>query len=64
MGLVLTFYRVCAIIIGMKRVLDNQIPSYERKKPYSFDTTKKSLEVYRELNAIAEEIEQCRLRNC
>lgn len=41
-----------------------QIPSYARREAYDFDYTKESFEIYRELNAIAEEIEQCRLRNC
>ena len=41
-----------------------QMPSFERSKAYDFDTiSKSSLEIYQELNAIAEEIEQCRLRN-
>ena len=42
-----------------------QIPSFARKEAYSFDeATKDSYAVYEELNAIAEEIEKCRLRNC
>lgn len=41
-----------------------QIPSLERRQAYNFDVVnKESLEVYQELNAIAEEIEKCRLRN-
>lgn len=62
--MVLTFYLFCAIIIGMKRVIDNRVPSYARHRTYNFEATRESLEVYKELNAIAEEIEQCRLRNC
>lgn len=41
-----------------------QMPSFERPQAYDFDAiSSNSLDVYRELNAIAEEIEQCRLRN-
>ena len=43
---------------------DFKIPSYARQEAYDFDGTKEAFEIYRELNAIAEEIEQCRLRNC
>ncbi|MDO4746858.1 MAG: hypothetical protein Q4A70_00730 [Candidatus Saccharibacteria bacterium] len=42
-----------------------QIPSFARKEAYNFDeATTDSRAVFEELNAIAEEIEQCRLRNC
>lgn len=42
-----------------------QIPSFARQEAYHFDeATKDSYAVYEELNAIAEEIEKCRLRNC
>ncbi len=42
-----------------------QIPSFARKEAYHFDeVTTDSYAVYEELNAIAEEIEKCRLRNC
>ena len=41
-----------------------EVPSFAKPKAYDFEATNKTLEVYRELNAIAEEIEQCRLRNC
>lgn len=42
-----------------------QIPSFARNEAYDFDAvTKDSLSVYEELNAIAEEIEECRSRNC
>lgn len=40
-----------------------QIPSFAKSEAYNFDVTKESLEIYQELNAIAEEIEECRLRN-
>ena len=63
MSTVLTFMLFCAIIMVMNRVIDNQVPSYQRHRSYRFDTTKESLDIYKELNAIAEEIEQCRLRN-
>jgi hypothetical protein len=40
------------------------IPSFAKREVEDFDAvTQKSLEVYQELNAIAEEIEACRLRN-
>ena len=42
-----------------------QIPSFARKEVYNFDeATQDTYAVYEELNAIAEEIERCRLRNC
>ncbi|MBQ2660789.1 hypothetical protein IJF93_01810 [Candidatus Saccharibacteria bacterium] len=41
-----------------------QIPSFAKREAYNFDATKESLEIYKELNEIAEEIERCRLRNC
>lgn len=41
---------------------DSQIPSFARHKEFSFDT--EELKVYRELSAISEEIERCRLKNC
>ncbi len=47
----------------MNKVIDNLVPSYERHRTYNFDATTASMEIYKELNAIAEEIEQCRLRN-
>ena len=40
------------------------IPSFVKREVYNFDTTSESLEIYRELNEIAEEIELCRLKNC
>ena len=42
---------------------DYQIPSFARAEAYDFDTTRDSLEIYRELNQIAEEIERCRVEN-
>lgn len=44
-----------------------QIPSFARKEAYNFDAVKitpATADVFSELNAIAEEIEECRLRNC
>lgn len=40
-----------------------KIPSYAKREAYNFDTTTETFEIYQELNAIAEEIEQCRLKN-
>ena len=40
-----------------------KIPSFAKSEAYNFDTTKETFEIYQELNAIAEEIEKCRLRN-
>ena len=39
------------------------IPSFAMQEDYNFEITKSTLEVYQELNAIAEEIEKCRSRN-
>ena len=39
------------------------IPSFAKRETYNFDITEDTLDVYEELNAIAEEIEACRLRN-
>ena len=39
------------------------IPSFAKREVYNFDVTQDTLDVYGELNAIAEEIEKCRLRN-
>ena len=39
------------------------IPSFAKREVYDFDVTKDTLEIYEELNAIAEEIEECRSRN-
>ena len=43
---------------------DNQVPSFMKKEAYNFVEDKASLEIYRELSQIAEEIEQCRRNNC
>lgn len=40
-----------------------KVPSFAKREVYNFDTTKETFEIYQELNAIAEEIEKCRLRN-
>ena len=40
-----------------------QIPSFAERKSYNFDANNESLEIYRELSLIGEEIEKCRLRN-
>ena len=41
-----------------------KIPSFAKREVYSFDATEETFELYKELDAIAEEIEKCRLRNC
>lgn len=38
-----------------------QIPSYARKEAYDFSASDNSMQVFVELNKIAEEIEACRL---
>jgi hypothetical protein len=51
----------------MSSVNQNQaynVPSFARQEAYDFDVTKDSFEIYQELNEIAKEIEECRLRNC
>lgn len=41
------------------------VPSFAKAEAYNFDVaTADSIAVYEKLNAIAEEIERCRLRNC
>ena len=40
------------------------VPSFGNRNTYDFGSTNDTFEVYKELNAIAEEIEECRLRNC
>ena len=40
-----------------------KIPSFAKKEAYNFDATEDTFAVYQELNAIAEEIEKCRLKN-
>lgn len=40
------------------------IPSFAKREAYDFDaTTAENLKIYQELNQIAEELEECRLRN-
>ena len=42
-----------------------QVPGLASKQPAGgFAVAEDFSEIYKELNAIAEEIEQCRLRNC
>ena len=42
-----------------------KVPSFAKIDTYNFATTsKEDLSVFEELNAIAQEIEECRLRNC
>ena len=43
---------------------DFEVPAFEKRHKYNFGVSEESFEIYQELNAIAEEIEQCRLRNC
>ena len=50
--------------MGNENDITGNVPSFARKESYNFATNKESLEIYRELNAIAKEIEECRLRNC
>jgi hypothetical protein len=40
-----------------------QIPELAKREATAFGESKEALEIYNELNGIAEEIEQCRLRN-
>ena len=52
-----------------KNYSDSMTPSFERRGVIDFDAgkfepTTESLEIFRELNAISEEIEECRKRNC
>lgn len=39
------------------------LPFFTKGEAYDFDAAKEDLIIYEELNAIAEEIELCRLRN-
>ncbi len=43
--------------------LEYKIPSFATREAYDFDTTEDTLEIYRELNNISEEIQKCRARN-
>ncbi len=40
------------------------VPSFAKKVTYNFDASRDSFEIYKELSAISEEIEKCRLENC
>lgn len=41
------------------------VPSFAKREAYDFaDSSVEDLEVFKELNAISEEIEKCRLGNC
>ena len=51
-----------------KNYSDLSVPAFKRQGIIDFDTSKfepslESIEIYEELNAIAEEIERCRERN-
>ena len=51
-----------------KNYSDSMTPAFERRGVFDFDTDKfeptyESLEIYHELTAISEEIEECRKRN-
>ncbi len=39
------------------------MPSFAKRESYDFDAAEDSLAIYRELTAIGEEIEKCRIRN-
>ncbi len=42
-----------------------KVPSFAKPEAYNFEAISSgSQSVYEELNAISEEIEKCRLRNC
>ncbi len=40
-----------------------KIPSFAKREAYNFDANEDAFAVYKELTAIAEEIEKCRARN-
>ena len=47
-----------------KNYSEYRVPSFAKRDAYLFEeATKESFSVYQELNAIAEEIEKCRLEN-
>lgn len=46
-----------------KNYSDFQVPTFARREVYNFDATRDSFEIFRELNQISEEIEECRKRN-
>ncbi|MBQ6414019.1 hypothetical protein IJI28_00115 [Candidatus Saccharibacteria bacterium] len=41
-----------------------QVPTFRKREAYNFVSDASSLDIYKELSQIAEEIERCRLRNC
>ena len=52
-----------------KNYSDSTMPYFQRGSRYNFDeqrprATRETLAVFDELNAISEEIERCRARNC
>ena len=52
-----------------KNYSDSMTPAFRRGGAIDFDTekfvpTNESLKIFQELNAISEEIEECRRRNC
>lgn len=49
---------------SVNQISINQVPSFARRETYNFDGTRETFEIYKELNEISEEIEECRLRNC
>ena len=44
--------------------LSSTVPSFAKVKAYDFDESEESFALYQELSKIAEEIEECRSRNC
>lgn len=40
-----------------------RVPSFSRKTAYNFDAIDEYAEIFKELNAISEEIEKCRAKN-
>ncbi|MBR3323975.1 hypothetical protein IKG24_00325 [Candidatus Saccharibacteria bacterium] len=52
-----------------KNFSNSTVPAFRRSSTIDFDTEKfvpslESVKIYEELNAISEEIEKCRERNC
>lgn len=43
--------------------LEYNVPSFASQEVYDFEINKDTLNIYKELSAIAEEIEKCRVRN-
>ena len=67
MVLALTFWGFGDIIRRMSKIYERneqKVPSFAKAEAYDFVRRDKNLEIYQELNEIAEEIEQCRLKNC